>query len=198
MSFNKLLEKLKSAQQAQASTLVKSAPAAYPLSTQSLDTALKSCKSMGHGPETEKLLKDLHAAGCAAGIPDADLEGHIAGHMRRLAGKKPITKSLTPGEALSGQIQNGEAAAQFDPASMTVDAGTTAAHLAVTIRRTDQAFIRELTDAGVSISDRVQVEQILENNLTPPEHREVFYNAVRQRVSAAGEPVSPAVRGIEW
>lgn len=200
MSFVNLLEKLKTAQQEQASVLAKSAAAAYPLSKQSLDTALKSCASMGYGDHTQKLLKDMHAAGCAAGVPDEELESHIATSMRTLATKKPMTKSMTPGEALTGQLETGEPAPVFNPTIINADPGMEAIHRAHAQQLSDARFIEEITQSGaVAAGDIVGLSNALARTRgLPDEVRAAGITAVRQQVASAGPDLSPAVKGIDW
>lgn len=200
MSFVKLVEQLKTAKQQQASRLAKSAPAAYPLSTQSLDHALKSCKSLGYGEKTQTLLKDMHAAGCAAGIADAELESHIAGSMRKLASKKTMTKSLTPGEALVGQLDGVEPAPVFNHNAVSVNPSTEAIHRARAQEISDARFIEEITQSGtVATGDIVGLSNALAHTRgLPDEVRSAGFAAVRQQVASAGPELSPAARGINW
>lgn len=199
MSFNKLVGKLKSLNKAQETTLSKSAPAAYPLSTQSLDHALKSCKSLGYGEKTQTLLKDMHAAGCAAGIADAELESHIAGSMRKLASKKTMTKSLTPGEALAGQLDGGEPAPAFNHNAVSVNPSTEAIHRARAQEISDAQFMQEIAQSGaVATVDIVALDNTLAMTRgLPDEVRAAGFTAVRQQVSSVAD-LSPAARGIDW
>ncbi len=177
-----------------ASTLTKS----HPLSQQSLDTALKSCGELGYGSKTQALLKDMHAAGVAAGVPDEELDSHIKGAMRNLATKQPMTKS-TAGDALAQVMEGG--AVQFAPANLNQppqrNLSTEQIHLARQQQIADQQLLRECENAGVDTGQIVQLDNALTSTRGLPDAaRAPGIAAVRQQLTQP--PLSPAARGIDW
>lgn len=195
MSFKKLVEVLKAQSKA---PLAKSVPAAYPLSTQSLDTALKSCAAMGINAKTQTMLKDLHAAGCAAGVSDLALEDRIATIMRGIATKKPMTKSAEAMDALNDQLASATPAAFAPSAGIAVDHSTEALHRARQQEISDGRFIDEVIAKGIPAAEVVQLESVLAASRgLPDEVRQQGIQAVRQQVESVAH-LSPAARGINW
>ncbi|ELS0628841.1 low temperature requirement protein A [Salmonella enterica] len=192
-NFQKLINMLKAAD----CTLTKSLDGAdgYPLSKQSLDAALKSCGELGYGPKTQQLLKDMHAAGCKAGLSDKALEDHIAQSMRELA-TKPMTKSTTPGEALAA-VMDGASVPVFDPNQQIRDASVEAVHRARAQQISDAQFLQEVADRGVPFAEVNQLHQVMEQTRgLPDDVRAPAMQAVRAALPQ--ERVSPAVQGIDW
>lgn len=174
-----------------ASTLTKS----HPLSQQSLDTALKSCGELGYGSKTQALLKDMHAAGVAAGVPDEELDSHIKGAMRNLATKQPMTKS-TAGDVLA-QAMSGSPVQSVPDMTITRNLSVEQIHLARQQQIADQQLLRECESAGVSSGQIVELSEALSASRGLPDAaRAPGIAAVRQQLTE--EPLSPAVQGIDW
>lgn len=98
-NFQKLLELLRDAQGPVTLTKALSVASGQPLARQSLDLALKSCVELGVPEHHQRMLKDMVAAGEAAGVSQEEIEGRIAGVMRRFS-TEPMTKS-TAGDVLA-------------------------------------------------------------------------------------------------
>lgn len=194
--FAKVLGALTALNTQQQTTLAKSG--GYPLSHQSLDMALKSCAEFGYGEKTQQLFKDMHSAGMAAGVTDKDLEGKIAESMRTLSTKKRMTKSLTPGDALT--MSTAGDSQQFNPNRLTRDAGTEAVHLVRSQAISDARFIEEVRNSGVvGSADVVSLSDALAASRGMPDaDRQLGIDAVRAQIAAAGPELSPAARGIDW
>ena len=165
-----------------------------PLARQSLDLALKSCVELGVPEHHQRMLKDMVAAGEAAGVSQEEIEGRIAGVMRRFS-TEPMTKS-TAGDVLA-QAMSGSPV-QFAP-DMTVkrNMSTEQIHLARQQQISDQQLIRDCEVAGVATGQIVELAARLEDTRGLPNNiRQPGIDAVRQQLTQA-QP-SPEEQGIDW
>lgn len=193
-NFQKLLELLRDVQGPVTLTKALSVASGQPLARQSLDLALKSCVELGVPEHHQKMLKDMVAAGEAAGVPQEEIEGRIAGVMRRFS-TEPMTKS-TAGDALE-QAMSGSPV-QFAP-DMTVsrNMSTEQIHLARQQQISDQQLIRDCEVAGVATGQIVELATRLEDTRGLPNNiRQPGIDAVRQQLTQS-QP-SPAAQGIDW
>ena len=170
-NFQKLLDLLRDAQGPVTLTKALSVASGQPLARQSLDLALKSCVELGVPEHHQRMLKDMVAAGEAAGVSQEEIEGRIAGVMRRFS-TEPMTKS-TAGDVLA-QAMSGSPV-QFAP-DMTVkrNMSTEQIHLARQQQISDQQLIRDCEVAGVATGQIVELAARLEdtrglpNNIRQP------------------------------
>lgn len=193
-NFQKLLDLLRDAQGPVTLTKALSVASGQPLARQSLDLALKSCVELGVPEHHQRMLKDMVAAGEAAGVSQEEIEGRIAGVMRRFS-TEPMTKS-TAGDVLA-QAMSGSPV-QFAP-DMTVkrNMSTEQIHLARQQQISDQQLIRDCEVAGVSTGQIVELAARLEDTRGLPNNiRQPGIDAVRQQLTQA-QP-SPAAQGIDW
>lgn len=193
-NFQKLLELLRDAQGPVTLTKALSVASGQPLARQSLDLALKSCVELGVPEHHQRMLKDMVAAGEAAGVSQEEIEGRIAGVMRRFS-TEPMTKS-TAGDVLA-QAMSGSPV-QFAP-DMTVkrNMSTEQIHLARQQQISDQQLIRDCEVAGVATGQIVELAARLEDTRGLPNNiRQPGIDAVRQQLTQS-QP-SPAARGIDW
>ncbi|EPH0498118.1 low temperature requirement protein A [Enterobacter asburiae] len=193
-NFQKLLELLRDAQGPVTLTKALSVASGQPLARQSLDLALKSCVELGVPEHHQRMLKDMVAAGEAAGVSQEEIEGRIAGVMRRFS-TEPMTKS-TAGDVLA-QAMSGSPV-QFAP-DMTVkrNMSTEQIHLARQQQISDQQLIRDCEVAGVATGQIVELAARLEDTRGLPNNiRQPGIDAVRQQLTQA-QP-SPAEQGIDW
>ncbi|MEP9347111.1 low temperature requirement protein A (plasmid) [Enterobacter roggenkampii] len=193
-NFQKLLDLLRDAQGPVTLTKALSVASGQPLARQSLDLALKSCVELGVPEHHQRMLKDMVAAGEAAGVSQEEIEGRIAGVMRRFS-TEPMTKS-TAGDALE-QAMSGSPV-QFAP-DMTVkrNMSTEQIHLARQQQISDQQLIRDCEVAGVATGQIVELAARLEDTRGLPNNiRQPGIDAVRQQLTQA-QP-SPAEKGIDW
>ena len=193
-NFQKLLELLRDAQGPVTLTKALSVASGQPLARQSLDLALKSCVELGVPEHHQRMLKDMVAAGEAAGVSQEEIEGRIAGVMRRFS-TEPMTKS-TAGDVLA-QAMSGSPV-QFAP-DMTVkrNMSTEQIHLARQQQISDQQLIRDCEVAGVATGQIVELAARLEDTRGLPNNiRQPGIDAVRQQLTQA-QP-SPAELGIDW
>ncbi|MCS2159628.1 low temperature requirement protein A [Scandinavium sp. H11S7] len=181
MSFKSLVSKLKKQPLAK--------------SQQSLDHALKSCKSLGYGPKTQTLLKDMHAAGVAAGVSDAELDDHIRGVMRNLATRQPLTKSAV-GDALS-DVLNGSPAPSIPDMTVRHNPSVEQIHLARQQQVADQQLLNDCERAGVPTGEIVALNDALSASRGLPDAvRGPGIAAVRSQLTQPQR--SPAAIGIDW
>lgn len=193
-NFQKLLDLLRDAQGPVTLTKALSVASGQPLARQSLDLALKSCVELGVPEHHQRMLKDMVAAGEAAGVSQEEIEGRIAGVMRRFS-TEPMTKS-TAGDVLA-QAMSGSPV-QFAP-DMTVsrNMSTEQIHLARQQQISDQQLIRDCEVAGVATGQIVELAARLEDTRGLPNNiRQPGIDAVRQQLTQA-QP-SPAAQGIDW
>lgn len=193
-NFQKLLELLRDAQGPVTLTKALSVASGQPLARQSLDLALKSCVELGVPEHHQRMLKDMVAAGEAAGVSQEEIEGRIAGVMRRFS-TEPMTKS-TAGDVLA-QAMSGSPV-QFAP-DMTVkrNMSTEQIHLARQQQISDQQLIRDCEVAGVATGQIVELAARLEDTRGLPNNiRQPGIDAVRQQLTQA-QP-SPPAQGIDW
>lgn len=193
-NFQKLLDLLRDAQGPVTLTKALSVASGQPLARQSLDLALKSCVELGVPEHHQRMLKDMVAAGEAAGVSQEEIEGRIAGVMRRFS-TEPMTKS-TAGDALE-QAMSGSPV-QFAP-DMTVkrNMSTEQIHLARQQQISDQQLIRDCEVAGVATGQIVELAARLEDTRGLPNNiRQPGIDAVRQQLTQA-QP-SPVGQGIDW
>ncbi|EFC7588674.1 low temperature requirement protein A [Escherichia coli] len=193
-NFQKLLELLRDAQGPVTLTKALSVASGQPLARQSLDLALKSCVELGVPEHHQRMLKDMVAAGEAAGVSQEEIEWRIAGVMRRFS-TEPMTKS-TAGDVLA-QAMSGSPV-QFAP-DMTVkrNMSTEQIHLARQQQISDQQLIRDCEVAGVATGQIVELAARLEDTRGLPNNiRQPGIDAVRQQLTQA-QP-SPAELGIDW
>ncbi|MDF6460534.1 low temperature requirement protein A [Escherichia coli] len=193
-NFQKLLDLLRDAQGPVTLTKALSVASGQPLARQSLDLALKSCVELGVPEHHQRMLKDMVAAGEAAGVSQEEIEGRIAGVMRRFS-TEPMTKS-TAGDVLA-QAMSGSPV-QFAP-DMTVkrNMSTEQIHLARQQQISDQQLIRDCEVAGVATGQIVELAARLEDTRGLPNNiRQPGIDAVRQQLTQA-QP-SPAEQGIDW
>ncbi|EPO4551764.1 low temperature requirement protein A [Escherichia coli] len=193
-NFQKLLDLLRDAQGPVTLTKALSVASGQPLARQSLDLALKSCVELGVPEHHQRMLKDMVAAGEAAGVSQEEIEGRIAGVMRRFS-TEPMTKS-TAGDVLA-QAMSGSPV-QFAP-DMTVkrNMSTEQIHLARQQQISDQQLIRDCEVAGVATGQIVELAARLEDTRGLPNNiRQPGIDAVRQQLTQA-QP-SPGELGIDW
>lgn len=193
-NFQKLLDLLRDAQGPVTLTKALSVASGQPLARQSLDLALKSCVELGVPEHHQRMLKDMVAAGEAAGVSQEEIEGRIAGVMRRFS-TEPMTKS-TAGDVLA-QAMSGSPV-QFAP-DMTVkrNMNTEQIHLARQQQISDQQLIRDCEVAGVATGQIVELAARLEDTRGLPNNiRQPGIDAVRQQLTQA-QP-SPGELGIDW
>ncbi|EDY6032471.1 low temperature requirement protein A [Salmonella enterica] len=193
-NFQKLLDLLRDAQGPVTLTKALSVASGQPLARQSLDLALKSCVELGVPEHHQRMLKDMVAAGEAAGVSQEEIEGRIAGVMRRFS-TEPMTKS-TAGDALE-QAMSGSPV-QFAP-DMTVkrNMSTEQIHLARQQQISDQQLIRDCEVAGVATGQIVELAARLEDTRGLPNNiRQPGIDAVRQQLTQS-QP-SPAAQSIDW
>ncbi|WP_193161059.1 low temperature requirement protein A [Citrobacter youngae] len=193
-NFQKLLDLLRDAQGPVTLTKALSVASGQPLARQSLDLALKSCVELGVPEHHQRMLKDMVAAGEAAGVSQEEIEGRIAGVMRRFS-TEPMTKS-TAGDVLA-QAMSGSPV-QFVP-DMTVkrNMSTEQIHLARQQQISDQQLIRDCEVAGVATGQIVELAARLEDTRGLPNNiRQPGIDAVRQQLTQA-QP-SPGELGIDW
>ena len=188
-NFQKLLELLRDAQGPVTLTKALSVASGQPLARQSLDLALKSCVELGVPEHHQRMLKDMVAAGEAAGVSQEEIEGRIAGVMRRFS-TEPMTKS-TAGDVLA-QAMNGSPVQ-----SITRNLSVEQIHLARQQQIADQQLLRECESAGISSGQIVELSEALSASRGLPDAaRAPGIAAVRQQLTK--EPLSPAVQGIDW
>ena len=188
-NFQKLLELLRDAQGPVTLTKALSVASGQPLARQSLDVALKSCVELGVPEHHQRMLKDMVAAGEAAGVSQEEIEGRIAGVMRRFS-TEPMTKS-TAGDVLA-QAMSGSPVQ-----SITRNLSVEQIHLARQQQIADQQLLRECESAGVSSGQIVELSEALSASRGLPDAaRAPGIAAVRQQLTK--EPLSPAVQGIDW
>lgn len=188
-NFQKLLELLRDAQGPVTLTKALSVASGQPLARQSLDLALKSCVELGVPEHHQRMLKDMVAAGEAAGVSQEEIEGRIAGVMRRFS-TEPMTKS-TAGDVLA-QAMSGSPVQ-----SITRNLSVEQIHLARQQQIADQQLLRECESAGVSSGQIVELSEALSASRGLPDAaRAPGIAAVRQQLTK--EPLSPAVQGIDW
>ena len=188
-NFQKLLELLRDAQGPVTLTKALSVASGQPLARQSLDLALKSCVELGVPEHHQRMLKDMVAAGEAAGVSQEEIEGRIAGVMRRFS-TEPMTKS-TAGDVLA-QAMSGSPVQ-----SITRNLSVEQIHLARQQQIADQQLLRECESAGVSSGQIVELSEALSASRGLPDAaRAPGIAAVRQQLT--NEPLSPAVQGIDW
>ena len=188
-NFQKLLELLRDAQGPVTLTKALSVASGQPLARQSLDLALKSCVELGVPEHHQRMLKDMVAAGEAAGVSQEEIEGRIAGVMRRFS-TEPMTKS-TAGDVLA-QAMSGSPVQ-----SITRNLSVEQIHLARQQQIADQQLLRECESAGVSSGQIVELSEALSASRgLPYAARAPGIAAVRQQLTK--EPLSPAVQGIDW
>lgn len=188
-NFQKLLELLRDAQGPVTLTKALSVASGQPLARQSLDLALKSCVELGVPEHHQRMLKDMVAAGEAAGVSQEEIEGRIAGVMRRFS-TEPMTKS-TAGDVLA-QAMSGSPVQ-----SITRNLSVEQIHLARQQQIADQQLLRECESAGVSSGQIVELSEALSASRGLPDAaRAPGIAAVRQQLTE--EPLSPAVQGIDW
>jgi len=193
-NFQKLLDLLRDAQGPVTLTKALSVASGQPLARQSLDLALKSCVELGVPEHHQRMLKDMVAAGEAAGVSQEEIEWRIAGVMRRFS-TEPMTKS-TAGDVLA-QAMSGSPV-QFAP-DMTVkrNMSTEQIHLARQQQISDQQLIRDCEVAGVATGQNVELAARLEDTRGLPNNiRQPGIDAVRQQLTQS-QP-SPAAQGIDW
>ena len=188
-NFQKLLELLRDAQGPVTLTKALSVASGQPLARQSLDFALKSCVELGVPEHHQRMLKDMVAAGEAAGVSQEEIEGRIAGVMRRFS-TEPMTKS-TAGDVLA------QAMSDSPVQSITRNLSVEQIHLARQQQIADQQLLRECESAGVSSGQIVELSEALSASRGLPDAaRAPGIAAVRQQLTK--EPLSPAVQGIDW
>ena len=188
-NFQKLLELLRDAQGPVTLTKALSVASGQPLARQSLDLALKSCVELGVPEHHQRMLKDMVAAGEAAGVSQEEIEGRIAGVMRRFS-TEPMTKS-TAGDVLA-QAMSGSPVQ-----SITRNLSVEQIHLARQQQIADQQLLRECESAGVSSGQIVELSDALSASRGLPDAaRAPGIAAVRQQLTQA-QP-SPAAQGIDW
>ncbi len=188
-NFQKLLDLLRDAQGPVTLTKALSVASGQPLARQSLDLALKSCVELGVPEHHQRMLKDMVAAGEAAGVSQEEIEGRIAGVMRRFS-TEPMTKS-TAGDVLA-QAMSGSPVQ-----SITRNLSVEQIHLARQQQIADQQLLRECESAGVSSGQIVELSEALSASRGLPDAaRAPGIAAVRQQLTE--EPLSPAVQGIDW
>lgn len=188
-NFQKLLELLRDAQGPVTLTKALSVASGQPLARQSLDLALKSCVELGVPEHHQRMLKDMVAAGEAAGVSQEEIEGRIAGVMRRFS-TEPMTKS-TAGDVLA-QAMSGSPVQ-----SITRNLSVEQIHLARQQQIADQQLLRECESAGVSSGQIVELSEALSASRGLPDAaRAPGIAAVRQQLTK--EPLSPAVQSIDW
>ena len=188
-NFQKLLELLRDAQGPVTLTKALSVASGQPLARQSLDLALKSCVELGVPEHHQRMLKDMVAAGEAAGVSQEEIEGRIAGVMRRFS-TEPMTKS-TAGDVLA-QAMSGSPVQ-----SITRNLSVEQIHLARQQQIADQQLLRECESAGVSSGQIVELSEALSASRGLPDAaRAPGIAAVRQQLTQA-QP-SPAAQGIDW
>ena len=188
-NFQKLLELLRDVQGPVTLTKALSVASGQPLARQSLDLALKSCVELGVPEHHQRMLKDMVAAGEAAGVSQEEIEGRIAGVMRRFS-TEPMTKS-TAGDVLA-QAMSGSPVQ-----SITRNLSVEQIHLARQQQIADQQLLRECESAGVSSGQIVELSEALSASRGLPDAaRAPGIAAVRQQLTK--EPLSPAVQGIDW
>ncbi|ENG3117686.1 low temperature requirement protein A [Salmonella enterica] len=188
-NFQKLLDLLRDAQGPVTLTKALSVASGQPLARQSLDLALKSCVELGVPEHHQRMLKDMVAAGEAAGVSQEEIEGRIAGVMRRFS-TEPMTKS-TAGDVLA-QAMSGSPVQ-----SITRNLSVEQIHLARQQQIADQQLLRECESAGVSSGQIVELSEALSASRGLPDAaRAPGIAAVRQQLTK--EPLSPAVQGIDW
>ena len=188
-NFQKLLDLLRDAQGPVTLTKALSVASGQPLARQSLDLALKSCVELGVPEHHQRMLKDMVAAGEAAGVSQEEIEGRIAGVMRRFS-TEPMTKS-TAGDVLA-QAMSGSPVQ-----SITRNLSGEQIHLARQQQIADQQLLRECESAGVSSGQIVELSEALSASRGLPDAaRAPGIAAVRQQLTK--EPLSPAVQGIDW
>ena len=187
-NFQKLLDLLRDAQGPVTLTKALSVASGQPLARQSLDLALKSCVELGVPEHHQRMLKDMVAAGEAAGVSQEEIEGRIAGVMRRFS-TEPMTKS-TAGDVLA-QAMSGSPVQ-----SITRNLSVEQIHLARQQQIADQQLLRECESAGVSSGQIVELSEALSASRGLPDAaRAPGIAAVRQQLTK--EPLSPAVQGID-
>ena len=152
-NFQKLLELLRDAQGPVTLTKALSVASGQPLARQSLDLALKSCVELGVPEHHQRMLKDMVAAGEAAGVSQEEIEWRIAGVMRRFS-TEPMTKS-TAGDVLA-QAMSGSPVQ-----SITRNLSVEQIHLARQQQIADQQLLRECESAGVSSGQIVELSEAL-------------------------------------
>lgn len=188
-NFQKLLDLLRDAQGPVTLTKALSVASGQPLARQSLDLALKSCVELGVPEHHQRMLKDMVAAGEAAGVSQEEIEGRIAGVMRRFS-TEPMTKS-TAGDVLA-QAMSGSPVQ-----SITRNLSVEQIHLARQQQIADQQLLRECESAGVSSGQIVELSDALSASRGLPDAaRAPGIAAVRQQLTQA-QP-SPAAQGIDW
>lgn len=188
-NFQKLLELLRDAQGPVTLTKALSVASGQPLARQSLDLALKSCVELGVPEHHQRMLKDMVAAGEAAGVSQEEIEWRIAGVMRRFS-TEPMTKS-TAGDVLA-QAMSGSPVQ-----SITRNLSVEQIHLARQQQIADQQLLRECESAGVSSGQIVELSEALSASRGLPDAaRAPGIAAVRQQLTQA-QP-SPAAQGIDW
>lgn len=188
-NFQKLLDLLRDAQGPVTLTKALSVASGQPLARQSLDLALKSCVELGVPEHHQRMLKDMVAAGEAAGVSQEEIEGRIAGVMRRFS-TEPMTKS-TAGDVLA-QAMSGSPVQ-----SITRNLSVEQIHLARQQQIADQQLLRECESAGVSSGQIVELSEALSASRGLPDAaRAPGIAAVRQQLTQP--PLSPAARGIDW
>lgn len=193
-NFQKLIEQLRAVSGTMTLTKALSVASGQPLARQSLDLALKSCAELGVPEHHQKMLKDMVAAGEAAGVAQEEIEGRIAGVMRRFS-TEPMTKS-TAGDALE-QAMSGAPVQSVPDMTITRNLSVEQIHLARQQQIADQQLLRECENAGVSTGQIVQLDNALSSTRGMPDAaRAPGIAAVRQQLTQS--PLSPAARGIDW
>ena len=188
-NFQKLLDLLRDAQGPVTLTKALSVASGQPLARQSLDLALKSCVELGVPEHHQRMLKDMVAAGEAAGVSQEEIEGRIAGVMRRFS-TEPMTKS-TAGDVLA------QAMSDSPVQSITRNLSVEQIHLARQQQIADQQLLRECESAGVSSGQIVELSEALSASRGLPDAaRAPGIAAVRQQLTE--EQPSPAAQGIDW
>lgn len=193
-NFQKLLDLLRDAQGPVTLTKALSVASGQPLARQSLDLALKSCVELGVPEHHQRMLKDMVAAGEAAGVSQEEIEGRIAGVMRRFS-TEPMTKS-TAGDVLA-QAMSGSPVQSVPDMTITRNLSVEQIHLARQQQISDQQLIRDCEVAGVATGQIVELAARLEDTRGLPNNiRQPGIDAVRQQLTQA-QP-SPAAQGIDW
>ena len=182
-NFQKLLELLRDAQGPVTLTKALSVASGQPLARQSLDLALKSCVELGVPEHHQRMLKDMVAAGEAAGVSQEEIEGRIAGVMRRFS-TEPMTKS-TAGDVLA-QAMSGSPVQSVPDMTITRNLSVEQIHLARQQQIADQQLLRECESAGVSSGQIVELSEALSASRGLPDAaRAPGIAAVRQQLTQA-------------
>ena len=193
-NFQKLLDLLRDAQGPVTLTKALSVASGQPLARQSLDLALKSCVELGVPEHHQRMLKDMVAAGEAAGVSQEEIEGRIAGVMRRFS-TEPMTKS-TAGDVLA-QAMSGSPVQSVPDMTVKRNMSTEQIHLARQQQISDQQLIRDCEVAGVATGQNVELAARLEDTRGLPNNiRQPGIDAVRQQLTQS-QP-SAAAQGIDW